>query len=265
MYGRYFFLQSVDAPLVLRTSLSVGVLNNLMGYFCKHLCLPLTPGCKQLQRFLFLTGRLFSFYRNRSGPGVLNSGDIEEMDVQPVKGKSFISVDPLGQVDWSWAFWFGFYFAFFSPPTETTLLPQLLQTVKVMGLRFCPDKGVRTLSLLLTPLSHHWDQDAWEIRWGEHRGAVSQSLPPCSCLKPSATELPPAFLYLIPKPAADSRCTRPVLSNASKGPQTRAYSWMRLVGRKCLRIIYQVKHQWLASNSIKKQRLIQIAFAWLES
>lgn len=40
------------------------------------------------------------------------SDDTEEMDLQPVKGKSFISVDPLGQVDWSWAFWFGFFFAF---------------------------------------------------------------------------------------------------------------------------------------------------------
>lgn len=42
----------------------------------------------------------------------------------------------------------------FCPPAESTLLLQLLQTEKVMGLRFCPDKGVRTLSLLLTPLSH---------------------------------------------------------------------------------------------------------------
>lgn len=33
------------------------------------------------------------------GPSVLDSGDTEEMDVQPVKGKSFISVDLLGQVD----------------------------------------------------------------------------------------------------------------------------------------------------------------------
>lgn len=111
----------------------------------------------------FLTTSLFSFYQRRSAaetdPGVLDSGDTEEMDVQAVKGKSFISVDPLGQVDWSWAFWFGFYFAFF-PPTDSTLLLQLLQTEKVMGLRFCPDKRVRTLSLLLTPLSHHWELEA---------------------------------------------------------------------------------------------------------
>ncbi len=39
-------------------------------------------------------------------------------------------------------------------PVESTLLLQLLQTEKVMGLRFCLDKEVRTLSLLLTPLSH---------------------------------------------------------------------------------------------------------------
>lgn len=67
----------------------------------------------------FLTTSLFSFYQRRSaaetGPSVLDSGDTEEMDVQAVKGKSFISVDPLGQVDWSWAFWFGFDFAFFPP------------------------------------------------------------------------------------------------------------------------------------------------------
>lgn len=44
---------------------------------------------------------------------------------------------------------------FFFSPAESTLLLQLLQTEKVMGLRFCPDIGVRTLSLLLTPLSHH--------------------------------------------------------------------------------------------------------------
>lgn len=104
---------------------------------------------------------LLSFYQSRNTadivPSVLDSGDTEEMDIQLVKGKSFISVDPLGQVDWSWAFWFGFYFAFF-PPQSPHRVPQLLQTEKVMGLRFCPDKGVRTLTLLLTPLSHHWDQ-----------------------------------------------------------------------------------------------------------
>lgn len=53
--------------------------------------------------FFFLTTNLFSFYRSRSaaeiGPSVLDSSDTEEMDVQPVKGKSFISVDPLVQVD----------------------------------------------------------------------------------------------------------------------------------------------------------------------
>ena len=43
---------------------------------------------------------------------------------------------------------------------DSTLLLQLLQTEKVMGLRFCPDKGVRTLSLLLTPLSHHREQES---------------------------------------------------------------------------------------------------------
>lgn len=90
------------------------------------------------------------------------------------------------------------------PPAESTLLPQLLQTEKVMGPRFCPDKGVRTLSLLLTPLSHQWDQEG---RGGGRRGTVSQSLPPSSCLKPSATELPLASLYLIPKPAAEGRWT----------------------------------------------------------
>lgn len=107
------------------------------------------------------TTNLFLFHSSRNAAevnlSVLDGGDTEEMDAWPVKGKSFISVDPLGQVDWSWAFWFGFYFAFFFPPTESTLLLQLLQTEKVMGLRFCPDKGVRTLSLLLTPLSHQWD------------------------------------------------------------------------------------------------------------
>ena len=60
---------------------------------------------RQEQRYSFfsLTTDLFSFYQSRSaaqiGPSVLDSGDTEEMDVQPVKGKSFISVDPLGQVD----------------------------------------------------------------------------------------------------------------------------------------------------------------------
>lgn len=53
--------------------------------------------------FFLLTTGLFSFYQSRSaaeiGPSVLDSGDTEEMDIQPVKGKSFISVDPLGQVD----------------------------------------------------------------------------------------------------------------------------------------------------------------------
>lgn len=56
--------------------------------------------------FLFLcvlTTGLFSFHQSGSaaeiGPSVLDSGDTEEMDVRPVKGKSFISVDPLGQVD----------------------------------------------------------------------------------------------------------------------------------------------------------------------
>lgn len=47
-----------------------------------------------------LTNNLFSFCQSRSateiGSGVL---DTEEMDAGPVKGKSFISVDPLGQVD----------------------------------------------------------------------------------------------------------------------------------------------------------------------
>lgn len=75
----------------------------------------------------FLTTSLFSFYQRRSaaetGPGVLDSGDTEEMDVQAVKGKSFISVDPLGQVDWSWAFWFGFYFAF--PPHRFHTAPAI--------------------------------------------------------------------------------------------------------------------------------------------
>lgn len=51
----------------------------------------------------FLTTSLFSFYQSGSvaeiGPCVLDSGDTEKMDVQAVKGKSFISVDPLGQVD----------------------------------------------------------------------------------------------------------------------------------------------------------------------
>lgn len=109
----------------------------------------------------FPTSGLFSFYQSRNraqiGPSLLDSGDTEKMDIQLVKGKSFISVDPLGQVDWSWAFWFGFYFAFF-PPQSPHTGPQLLQTEGVMGLRFCPDKGVRTLTLLLTPLSYHWDQ-----------------------------------------------------------------------------------------------------------
>lgn len=67
------------------------------------------PTHRKEQRFFFsffspsLTTSLFSFYQSRSaakiGPSVLDSGDTEEMDVQPVKGKSFISVDPLGQVD----------------------------------------------------------------------------------------------------------------------------------------------------------------------
>lgn len=117
---------------------------------------------RRTERLFLLTTGLFSFPQNRKaaeiGPSVLDTGDTEEMDVQPVKGKSFISVDPLGQVDWSWAFWFGFYFAFFLPQSPHCS-PQLQQTEKVMGLRFCPDKGVRTLSLLLTPLSHHWDRD----------------------------------------------------------------------------------------------------------
>lgn len=89
------------------------------------------------------------------------------------------------------------YFAFPPtprPPTESTLLLQLLQTEKVMGLRFCPDKGVRTLSLLLTPLSHQWDQGS---RKRGRRGVVNHSLPPSSCLKPSASELSLAPLYLI--------------------------------------------------------------------
>lgn len=128
---------------------------------------------------------------------VLEGGESEEMDAWPVNGKSFISVDPLGQVDWSWAFWFGFYTLPSPPappPTESTLLLQLLQTEKVMGLRFCPDKGVRTLSLLLTPLSHQWDQGS---RKRGRRGVVNHSLPPSSCLKPSASELSLAPLYLI--------------------------------------------------------------------
>lgn len=60
-------------------------------------------------------------------------------------------------VKWIEAEPFDLAFTLPSPPRpkESTLLPQLLQTEKVMGLRFCPDKGVRTLSLLLTPLSHH--------------------------------------------------------------------------------------------------------------
>lgn len=86
---------------------------------------------------------------------------------------------------------------FFPPPAESTLLLQLLQTEKVMGLRFCPDKGVRTLSLLLTPLSHQWDQEG-KGTGGGGWGPVSHSLPPSSCLKLSAAELPLASLYLIP-------------------------------------------------------------------
>jgi len=164
---------------------------------------------RRTERLFLLTTGLFSFPQNRKaaeiGPSVLDTGDTEEMDVQPIKGKSFISVDPLGQVDWSWAFWFGFYFAFFLPQSPHCS-PQLQQTEKVMGLRFCPDKGVRTLSLLLTPLSHHWDRDGGG--GGAHWGTVSQSLPPSSCLKPSATELPPASLYPIPKPAADGWWTQ---------------------------------------------------------
>lgn len=87
-----------------------------------------------------------------------------------------------------------FTLPFFPPPTESTLLLQLLQTEKVMGLRFCPDKGVRTLSLLLTPLSHQWDQGG---RGRGHRGLVNHSLPPSSCLNPSASELSLAPLYVI--------------------------------------------------------------------
>lgn len=49
------------------------------------------------------TDLFFLFKESRSaaeiGPSVLDSGATEEMDVRPVKGKSFISVDPLGQVD----------------------------------------------------------------------------------------------------------------------------------------------------------------------
>lgn len=43
----------------------------------------------------------FSGSRNTAqiGPSLLDSGDTEKMDIQLVKGKSFISVDPLGQVD----------------------------------------------------------------------------------------------------------------------------------------------------------------------
>lgn len=68
---------------------------------------------------------------------------------------------------------------FFFTPTESTLLLQLLQTEKVMGLRFCPDKGVRTLSLLLTPLSHQWDReggggDGGREGWGALRGCQSK-------------------------------------------------------------------------------------------
>ncbi len=53
--------------------------------------------------YFCLSTDLFSFYQSMSaaeiGPSVLDSGDTEGMNVQPVKGKSFISVDPLGQVD----------------------------------------------------------------------------------------------------------------------------------------------------------------------
>lgn len=97
---------------------------------------------------------------------------------------------------------FGFWLLPPPPPPhplpESTLLLQLLQTEKGMDLRFSPDKEVRTLSLPLTPLSHQCERESVE----GHRGTVSQSLPPSSCLKPSATELPPVSLYLILKPVA---------------------------------------------------------------
>lgn len=158
--------------------------------------------------FLFsfpLTTYLFSFYQSRSaaeiGPSVLDSvtlkrwmyGGSKESHLFPLtRSVKWIEGKP---------FDLAFTLPFFSPTAEFTLLSQLLQTEKVMGLRFCPDKGVRTLSLLLTPLSHQWDQGG---KGRGHWDPVSQSLPPSSCLKTSATELPLASLYLIPTSSGGS-------------------------------------------------------------
>lgn len=83
-----------------------------------------------------------------------------------VRGKSFISVDLLGQVDWSWAsrftlflynpcpvppLWLSLPFLF--PRWVPTPFLQLQHTVRMMGLRFCSVKRVETSSLVLTPLS----------------------------------------------------------------------------------------------------------------
>lgn len=181
-------------------------------------------------------------------------GDIEEMDVQAVKGKSFISADPFGQVDWSWAFWFGFYFAFsfFLSPAESTLLLQLLQTEKVMGLRFCPDIGVRTLSLLLTPLSHHWEQES--VGGGEwHRGAVSQSSPPSSCLKPICHQAAAGPSVSDSKTSSEGltdfvvrRNIHHLLSYQMRARDCRsACSWIGVARGKRSRVICQARRRWL--------------------
>lgn len=191
------------------------------------------------------------------------------MDVRAIKGKSFISADPFGQVDWSWAFWFGFYFALPvqppHPPTESTLLLQLLQTEKVMGLRFCPDKGVRTLSLLLTPLSHHWE---WE--------SVVRALRDCQSkhttqflFKTICHWTPTGLFVSDPKTDVeglmDSVAGRNIHHLLSYQMQARdcrsSYSWIGGVGRKLLKGLFVKPGS--ADCQHQNKKLFQIAAVWL--
>lgn len=138
----------------------------------------------------------------------------------------------------------------FFPPAESTLLPQLLQTEKVMGLRFCPDKGVRTLSLLLTPLSHQWDQE----RSGE-RGALRdcQSKLTTQLLFKTICHWTPTGLFVSdPKTSSvgsmDLVVGRHIYYLLSYQMQETAEAHIfldRVVGGKCLRVIYQARRLWL--------------------
>lgn len=106
---------------------------------------------------------------------------------------------------------------------------------------------------------------------GEHWGAVSQSLPPSSCLKPSATDVPTASFYLIPPQKKERRKkTRRGLTDLAvrrhiqfcliKCEQETAEAHIfldRVVGGKRLRVICQARQTLTASAGIESRSKVE--------